>query len=234
LKKVQLLRTGITDYNQIWKLQQYLFQQVSLNQNENYLILTEHHPVITIGQKSDPAHLLAGEEYLRRQGIELFHVDRGGDITFHGPGQLVGYPILNLHGFKTDVHWYLRSLEEVIIRTLSELKIPAERISNLTGVWSRDRKICAIGVKVTRWVTMHGFALNVSTDLDGFKHIVPCGLSGKEVTSIFELIGNITGLNDVSSIVCTKFAEVFQVALLPLPGEQVRQLTGLAVTSGEK
>jgi lipoyl(octanoyl) transferase len=224
LKQVQLIQTGISNYEYIWKLQQHLFQQVSRGQTDNYLIMTEHHPVITIGQKSNPAHLLAGEAYLRQQGIELFHIDRGGDITFHGPGQLVGYPVLNLADFRPDVHWYLRKLEEVIIRTLTEFKIPAGRIENLTGVWSGDKKICAIGVKITRWVTMHGFALNVSTDLNFFKYIIPCGISGKGVTSIFEQSGNNTAINDVSSKVCANFAKIFNVSLLPMQSEKIKNL----------
>ncbi len=225
MKQVQLIRTGISRYNHIWKLQQNLFQQVTREQADNYLVLTEHYPVITIGQKSNPAHLLASEVYLRQQGIDLFHVDRGGDITFHGPGQLVGYPVLNLLDFKPDIHWYLRNLEEVIIHTLAEFKLPAKRIKNLTGVWSGNKKTCAIGVKITRWVTMHGFALNVSTDLNYFKHIIPCGISGKGVTSIFEQIGNIIDLNDVSSRVCANFAEIFKVSLLPVPDDKIIKMT---------
>jgi lipoyl(octanoyl) transferase len=231
LKQVQLIQTGITHYDYIWKLQKHLFQQVSRQGNGNYLILTEHHPVITIGQKNNPAHLLAGEAYLHQQGIELYHVDRGGDITFHGPGQLVGYPILNLHDFKTDAHWYLRNLEEVIIRTLAGFGIPAERVANMTGVWSASKKICAVGVKITRWVTMHGFALNVTTDLDYFKYIIPCGLSGKDVTSISGQAGNIADLNEVSSSVCINFAAVFKVELLPVPAEQITLLAGLSSTT---
>jgi len=234
LKQVQLIQTGISNYDHIWKLQQHLFQQVTREQTDNYLILTEHHPVVTIGQKSNPAHLLADQAYLRQQGIELFHIDRGGDITFHGPGQLVGYPVLNLLDFKPDIHWYLRNLEEIIIHTLAEFGIPAGRIKNLTGVWSGDKKICAIGVKITRWVTMHGFALNVSTDLNYFKYIIPCGISGKGVTSIFEQTGNITELNDVSSRVCANFAEIFNVSLIPVQSEEIKTLIEQANANQEE
>jgi lipoyl(octanoyl) transferase len=218
----------------MWELQQRLFQQVVETRTENYLILTEHYPVITVGQKSNPAHLLATDVYLHQHGIELFHVDRGGDITFHGPGQLIGYPVLNLLEFRADIHWYLRSLEEVIIRTLSDYKLPAKRIKDLTGVWCGNKKICAIGVKITRWVSMHGFALNVFTDLDNFKHIIPCGISKKGVTSIFEQIGNITDLNDVSSRVCENFADIFGVSLQPLPGDQLLKMTGQTSITKEK
>lgn len=234
MKQVQLIQTGISKYEHIWKLQQHLFQQVTRELSDNYLILTEHHPVITIGQKSNPANLLAGEDYLHQQGIELFHIDRGGDITFHGPGQLVGYPVLNLSDFRPDINWYLRNLEETIIRTLAEFKIPGGRIKNLTGVWSGDKKICAIGVKITRWITMHGFALNVSTDLNFFKHIIPCGISGKGVTSIFEQTGNITALNDVSSRVCANFAEIFNVSLLPMQSEKIKNLIKQANANQEE
>jgi lipoyl(octanoyl) transferase len=213
VKKIQLIQTGISRYRDLWKLQKDLFQRVMDNRRDNFLILTEHYPVITVGQKNDPAHLLVDEAHLAREGIELLHIDRGGDATFHGPGQLVGYPILNLLDFNPDIHWYLRALEEVIIRTLSDLGIPAQRIPDLTGVWIENKKICAIGVKITRWITMHGFALNVTTDLDFFKLIVPCGLSGKGVTSIAEQIGNNMGVNDVSARICVHFAGIFDAEI---------------------
>jgi len=213
---------GISKYAAAWKLQHYFFQQITEQRADNYLILTEHYPVITIGQKTNPAHLLTTETYLKRQGIELYHIDRGGDITFHGPGQLVGYPILNLLDFKQDIHWYMRNLEEVIIRTLADFKLPAQRIPDLTGVWVDNKKICAVGVRITRWVTMHGFALNVSTDLNHFQYIIPCGISGKGVTSIFEQIGNITNLNEVSSRVCANFEDIFDVSLQPLQSDLIK------------
>jgi lipoyl(octanoyl) transferase len=216
LKEVKLIRTGISRYGPVWKLQQHLFRHITEQRSDNYLILTEHHPVITIGQKSNPAHLLASKAFLQQQGIELYHIDRGGDVTFHGPGQLVGYPILNLLDFRQDVRWYLRTLEEVILRTLGDYKLPAQRLQDLTGVWIKNKKICAIGVKITRWVTMHGFALNVSTDLNYFQYIIPCGISGKGVTSILEQSGNITSLNDVSNRVCAHFADIFNVSLQPV------------------
>lgn len=213
-KQIQLIETGVAGYEELYQLQKQLFQQVSENRSAHYLILTQHRPVITIGQKSNPAHLLVQEKFLKEQGIELFHIDRGGDITFHGPGQLVGYPILNLLDFKQDINWYLRCLEEIIIRTLADFSLLTQRISNLTGVWIGSKKICAIGVKVTRWVTMHGFALNVFTDLNYFQYIIPCGIGGKGVTSIFEQLGNIVDINDVSTKIIAHFRDVFDTEVV--------------------
>jgi lipoyl(octanoyl) transferase len=223
-KQIQLIETGLSGYDDIYHLQKQLFQEVSENRSAHYLILTQHRPVITIGQKSNPAHVLVQEKFLKEQGVELFHTDRGGDVTFHGPGQLVGYPILNLLEFKQDVNWYLRCLEEVILRTLADFRLRAGRIEHLTGVWIGTKKICAIGVKVTRWVTMHGFALNVSTNLDYFQYIIPCGISGKGVTSVFEQLGNIADLNDVSTKVKVHFQEVFGTELVRI-GNDITKAT---------
>lgn len=225
MKHVQLIKTGICRYQDLWELQQQLFQRVSEKRSDHYLILTEHQPVITIGQKSNPAHLLVQEKFLNDQGIELFHIDRGGDVTFHGPGQLVGYPILNLFDFKQDINWYLRCLEEVIIRTLADFGLSTERIKDLTGVWIGNKKICAIGVKVTRWVTMHGFALNVSTDLNYFQYMIPCGISGKGVTSILEQLGNIGDLNDVSTKIIAHFKDVFDVSVFQIRNDELEKIT---------
>lgn len=226
-KQIQLIETGVAGYEELYHLQKQLFQQVSENRSAHYLILTQHRPVITIGQKSNPAHLLVQEKFLKEQGIQLIHTDRGGDVTFHGPGQLVGYPILNLLDFKQDINWYLRRLEEVNIRTLADFGIQAERIDNLTGVWIGNRKICAIGVKVTRWVTMHGFALNVNTDLNHFQYIIPCGISGKGVTSIFEQLGNIVDLNDVSTKILIHFKEVFDAEVVRIGnGKEIETTAG--------
>ena len=142
------------------------------------LLLLEHPPVVTLGRNSHAAHLL------RPAGVDVFEVERGGDITFHGPGQLVGYPILDLSGYKQDLHWYLRTLEQALIAALGMLDIPAERNPGYTGVWTRGKKIVSIGIHVKRWITWHGFALNVSTDLTSFDRIVPCGIQGVEMTSV--------------------------------------------------
>ncbi|MBA7524330.1 Octanoyltransferase [subsurface metagenome] len=213
MNTIQLIQSGLTDYNQIWDLQRELLEKVTASRSENYLILTEHNPVITIGKSGNIKNLLVDESYLKTKGIEITKIDRGGDITFHGPGQLVGYPILNLSAFEKDVHWYLRKLEEIIIKTLEIFGIEGKRIPGLTGVWVGDNKICAIGVKVTRWVSMHGFALNLSTDLNYFKYIVPCGISDKGITSILKETGNNPDKNDVINNLCTNFEKILNVKI---------------------
>ena len=213
MKTLEIIESGVTDYHDIWEFQKKIFHQVVENRSQNYLILTEHNPVITIGKSGNFKNLLTDPSQLDAKGIQVVEIDRGGDITFHGPGQLVGYPILDLSQFKKDIHWYLRNIEEVIIQTLGDFKIQGERIKNLTGVWVKQKKICAIGVKVTRWVTMHGFALNVSTNLDYFNHIIPCGIADHGVTSIFEQIGNNVNKKDVIKSLNQYFSEIFEVQL---------------------
>jgi lipoyl(octanoyl) transferase len=214
LKEIEFIETGITDYREMWALQKSLFDKVVQSRSENYLILTEHHPVITLGKSGKLQNLVSSPERLKKEGIEVIEIDRGGDFTFHGPGQIVAYPILDLTQFQKDVHWYLRNLEEVIIRTLKLFSISSSRIKGLTGVWIEDKKICAIGVKVTRWVTMHGFALNVSTNLDYFDHIIPCGINDKGVTSIFQEVGNNVSTKDVINTLYSEFAEIFGAILV--------------------
>jgi lipoyl(octanoyl) transferase len=215
VQEVTLIQTGTSDYREMWDLQNQLHQSVVNNSNEQYLILTEHKPVITIGKTGSKNNLLANPEWLKKQNIEVIENDRGGDITFHGPGQIVGYPILNLAKFKKDIHWYLRAIEDVIIKSLGELGLTAERQEKLTGVWIENRKICAIGVKTSRWVTMHGFALNVLTNLDYFKMIVPCGINDKGVTSISHELGNTIDLNQVINILVSNFQDIFRVKIVP-------------------
>ena len=202
------------DYRKAWELQKSLFNNIVKSRSHNYLIITEHNPVITIGKTGSLDNLIADPSHLSSKGIDVIEIDRGGDITFHGPGQLVGYPIMNLSQFQQDIHWYLRNLEEVIIHTLNDFAILGIRIPGLTGVWVKNNKICAIGVKVTRWVTMHGFALNISTNLDYFKHIIPCGINDKGVTSIFEEIGNKVAMKDVINRLCTNFEKTFEVKIV--------------------
>ena len=199
----------------MWDVQRDLYQRVLSENSGPYLVLTEHDPVITIGKSGSRTNLLANSNYLETRGIDVIENDRGGDITFHGPGQIVGYPIINLSDFKRDIHWYLRSLEEVIIKTLALYDLDAARSDGLTGVWIENRKICAIGVKTSRWITMHGFALNVNTDLDYFNMIVPCGISDKTVTSISSELGNTIDLNDVNNKVISQFENVFGVTAVP-------------------
>ncbi len=158
---------------------------------------------------------MTDERDLRDKGISVYRIDRGGDITYHGPGQIVGYPILDLHNHYLDMHRFLRDLEEVIIQTLAAYEVGAGRVEGLTGVWVNGEKIAAIGVKVSRWITMHGFAFNVNTDLDYFGNIIPCGISDKAVTSMQHLLGYKLDFEEVRSVVCEKFEAVFGLELFP-------------------
>ena len=177
------------------------------------LLLLEHPPVITMGRTAKQENLLAHPATLATQGVELYEAARGGDITYHGPGQLVGYPIFDLEGHRKDVHWYLRSVEEALIRALGEFGLRGDRVAGRTGVWVGDEKVAAIGVGVRRWVTWHGFALNVSTDLDAFSLIVPCGIRDKGVTSLERLLGRQVEEREVLAAVLGGFSEVFGLEL---------------------
>jgi len=185
----------------------------------NYLLFVEHPPVYTLGKSGHVENLLISEEERTAKGIQFFKINRGGDITFHGPGQVVGYPILDLEKFYTDIGRYLRNIEEVIILTLAEYGLYGQRSPGETGVWldphvrGKERKICAIGVRCSRWITMHGFALNVNTDLDYFNYIIPCGIQNKKVTSIQNELGKLVWMNEVKEKVRRNFAEVFGVIL---------------------
>jgi lipoyl(octanoyl) transferase len=191
------------------------------SQTEHRFILVEHPPVFTLGKSGKPEHILVSEQQLENLGIEFYHINRGGDITYHGLQQVVGYPILDLDKFKTDLGWYLRSLEEVIIQVLAEYGIHGERSAGETGVWiSPDdpfmaRKICAMGIKCSRWITMHGFALNVNTDLSHFEYIVPCGIQGKAVTSLEKELGKKVDYEEVKQKIKFHFEKVFDCELLP-------------------
>jgi lipoate-protein ligase B len=177
---------------------------------QDVLLLMEHPPVITMGRSSKEANLLASAELLSSRGVELFEVERGGDVTFHGPGQLVGYPIIDLKRHKRDLHWYLRQVEEALIVALGELGIPAERNEGYTGVWTRGKKIASIGVHARDWVTWHGFALNVDTDLSYFDLIVPCGIQSVTMTSVArEIPAGGAAAEDVAALVSAAFARTF-------------------------
>ena len=199
-KNVDFIDLGLIDYKKCWDYQEVLFAKIlktkSLNRNseeqlktENYFIFCEHPNVYTLGKSGDEKNLLVSKQDLLKKNADFYKINRGGDITFHGPGQIVGYPIFDLDNFFTDIHKYLRLLEEAVILTLNEYGIFCGRSKGETGVWvdagkKNARKICALGVRTSRWVTMHGFALNVNTDLDYFNNIIPCGISNKKVTSI--------------------------------------------------
>jgi lipoyl(octanoyl) transferase len=189
-------------------------------QTTNYLLFVEHPPVYTLGKSGKPEHVLISREQMEERGIQFFHTNRGGDITFHGPQQIVGYPILDLEKFYTDIGRYLRELEEVIILTLAEYGIDAGRSAGETGVWidaainGKERKICAMGVRCSRWVTMHGFALNVNTDLDYFNYIIPCGIQNKKVTSLKEELGRQADMEEVKEKLKRNFEKVFKVQIV--------------------
>lgn len=233
---------GLLDYKVAWDYQESLLQenvrQKSLARTladksdrstsaitdmppdtKHYLLFVEHPPVYTLGKSGNPDNVLINEEARSQKGIQFFHTNRGGDITFHGPQQIVGYPILDLEKFIRDIGKYLRDIEEVIILTLADFGIAAERSAGETGVWidagipAKTRKICAIGVRSSRWITMHGFALNVNTDLDYFNFIVPCGIQDKQVTSMQKELGATVDIESVKSSIRTNFEKVFGVEL---------------------
>jgi len=213
MKQGILIKAGRLDYQTAWDLQKELFERRLAGDIEDTLLLTEHPHTYTLGKSGQEENLVADEFALKRQGIEVFRIDRGGDITYHGPGQIVCYPILDLHHHYLDVHRFLRDLEEVIIQTLADYKIAASRVEGLTGVWVEGAKVAAIGVKVTRWITMHGFAFNVNTDLSYFGNIIPCGIIDKPVTSMEKLLGGQLEYVEVQDKVCATFEEVFGIEL---------------------
>lgn len=212
---VRFAHIGRTPYEACWNAQRALAEARRDGTIPDTLLLTEHDPVYTIGTGGTDLHLLASEEELLGRGISVVRNDRGGDITYHGPGQLVGYPILDLSARGRDLHRYLRSLEEVVIRTLARLDVKGERIEGYTGVWVAGEKICAIGIKSSRWITMHGFALNVTTDLGHFQRIIPCGIFERGVTSLREVLGKDLPLSGVAAHVVLAFGEVFESAMEP-------------------
>jgi lipoyl(octanoyl) transferase len=204
---------GVVPYGEALALQRTLVEQRRAGLIGDTLLLLEHPHVITLGVRGDGgrSHLLATPETLAARGVEVHETGRGGDITYHGPGQLVGYPVFDLRPDRCDVHRYVRDLEEVLIRTASDYGIEARRIAGLTGVWVGDGKVAAIGVRIARWITSHGFALNVTTDLDYFKLIVPCGIADRGVTSFSRLLDRHIAMAEVGSRVAEHFANVFDI-----------------------
>ena len=239
---------GQMDYQTAWDYQESLLQENVKRKSEarslatengnvstilpdtlntvNYLLFVEHPPVYTLGKSGNMDNVLLSEENLKARGIQFFRTNRGGDITFHGPQQIVGYPILDLEKFYTDIGRYLRNVEEVIILTLKEYGIESGRSAGETGVWidadvkGRERKICAIGVRSSRWITMHGFALNVNTDLNYFNFIIPCGIQNKQVTSLQKELGRAVDMEEVKEKIRRNFGDVFNVVLR---GEGVKE-----------
>lgn len=241
MQLVQFTDLGQMNYRQAWDLQESLLQKnvavkaakrnfiLSHTPSKNeepviptthHLLLVEHPPVYTLGKSGSEDHILINENERLKKNIEFFHTNRGGDITFHGPQQIVGYPILDLELFYTDIGLYLRNLEEVMIQTMAEYGLKGERSKGETGVWldpeikGKERKICALGVRCSRWITMHGFAFNVNTDLSYFDYIIPCGIKNKQVTSLQKELGQPVDFNEVKEKVKTNFEKVFEVRLI--------------------
>ncbi len=231
--KTQFIHLGLIDYKQAWDYQASLFEKIlevkkanrdlpveQQQPTENFLIFCEHPHVFTLGKSGDEANLKIKKENLHTIQASYVHTNRGGDITYHGPGQIVGYPVIDLENFFTDIHQYMRLLEEAVIQTLTEFGISSGRIPGLTGVWldpdneTRARKICALGVKTSRWVAMHGFAFNVNADLNYFDYIVPCGIDDKAVTSMEFELGKKQDMKAVEEILKTKLAHLFEMELV--------------------
>ncbi len=227
-KNIELIDLGIVDYSEAWDIQTKLFQSVidtKLNNRKNvseeqipqkhYFLFAEHPHVYTLGRNGKESHLLLDESGLKDVDASFYKINRGGDITYHGYGQVVGYPILDLDEFFTDIGKYIRLIEEVIIKTIEDYGVTGERIPGLSGVWldpetASARKICAVGVHLSRWTTMHGFALNVNTNLDYFNHIVPCGINDKAVTSLQNEVGYPIDLLEVKKKIIYRFADLFE------------------------
>lgn len=236
-KEVQFVDLNLVEYKQAWDLQETLLNRIatvklanrglsddSKEATDNFLLFCQHPHVYTLGKSGDESHLLLQESFLSTIGATYFKTNRGGDITYHGPGQLVGYPILDLENFYTDIHLYLRMLEEAIIKTCEGYGLVAGRIEGLTGVWINPiqedaRKICAMGVKASRWISMHGFALNVNTDLSYFSHIVPCGIATRGVTSLQQELGQEMDFQSVSDVVKGHLVDLFKMELVDVSRE---------------
>lgn len=220
---IEVHRLGVVPYGEALEIQKHLVELRKANEIPDQLLLLEHPPVITLGVKTrnDRSHVVASAETLDEEGVEVFESGRGGDVTYHGPGQLVGYPIMDLRPDRCDVHRYVRDLEEVLIRVAAAFGVAGGRSSGLTGVWVGDEKLAAIGVRIARWVTSHGFALNVSTNLAHFNLIVPCGIADKGVTSLERLTKRSVAMDEVAGVTADAFASFFdrspvQPALPPL------------------
>lgn len=219
-----LILPGRLPYERAWHWQHALVQARREGLIPDCLILLEHPPTYTLGRTADPHHILWDAAELERRGVSVHAVDRGGDVTYHGPGQLVGYPIVDLRQRGQDVHRYLRDLEEVLIRALIRWGIEAQRVAGYTGVWVGDEKVAAIGVAFRRWVSCHGFALNVNPDLSYFTGIIPCGITERGVTSLERLLPRAPSLEEVAGEVIRRFQEVFQMSLEPVDEERLREL----------
>ena len=214
---LEIRRLGLVPYAEALEIQRQLVEDRRAGRVGDVLILLQHPPVITLGVRHGArVHVLATPEDLRARGVDVHETGRGGDVTYHGPGQIVGYPVLDLRPDRQDVHRYVRDLEDVIIRVAGDCGIVAGRVAGLTGAWVGNAKLAAIGVRISRWITSHGFALNVATDLTNFDLIVPCGIQGRGVTSLAEL-GCTRSLADVEDLVVTRFGDVFERRVVAAP-----------------
>ncbi len=200
-----ILDLGLSDYNDTWKLQKKLQSKRILGEIEDHLLLVEHPPVFTLGKNASRQHIINNSK-----DVSIIQTDRGGNITFHGPGQLVCYPILDLNHYKRSITWYMRELEQLIIDVLGEYDIKASRKKGLTGTWVKDKKIAALGVRISRWVTMHGFSLNINPDLNFYKHIIPCGIKEYGVTSMAKIMGNeVPSMDEIKAKMTKYFTKNF-------------------------
>ena len=231
-KKVKFTDWGLLDYQEAWDRQELVFKETiavktnnrtngTTEETPNFLIFCEHPHVYTLGKSGHPENLLLDEKGLEEKHATYYKINRGGDITYHGPGQLVGYPILDLDNFFTDIHLYLRTLEEAVILTLQDYGIAAGRYAGYTGVWidadnEKARKICAMGVRCSRWVTMHGFSFNINSNLDYFKNIVPCGIDDKDVTSMQRELGHEVNMPELKNVLKKHIANLFKMELYAL------------------
>ena len=229
-KKIILRDIGKSSFSDAWQYQEKIFKKTidqkiknrsseSKLETDNFLIITEHNPVYTIGKSGDISNLLLNDNEMKTEGIEFYKINRGGDITYHGPGQIMGYPIIDLDNFFTDINLYLRKLEEVIINTLKSYDLRGFTIKGETGVWVKDnnglsKKVCAFGIRASRWVTMHGFSFNVNPELNYFKNIIPCGIKDKGVTSVSELKNSNIEMNQIKQILYKNFAKSFSAELV--------------------
>lgn len=213
-RKLNYIALGLIDYQQAWDIQKITFEKRKNNEIDDVLYLLEHPNTYTLGKIADKKNLIGSKEFLKENEIQVYEIDRGGDITYHGPGQIVGYPIIDLKSWVKDTHKYLRALEEVLILTCNEYGIKAGRNPEHTGVWIDERKIAAIGVKISHWTTMHGFAFNVNTDLNLFNGIIPCGIVDKDVTSLQKELNKEIDIDEVKEKIVGNFKNVFDYDLV--------------------
>jgi len=207
IHNIDILDLGLKSYQESWNFQKEMLKKRSNNEINDTLIFVEHEPVFTLGKNANENHILQNYP----ENIKTFHVERGGDVTYHGPGQLVGYPIIDLRNYKKSISWYMRSLEQVIIETLLDFDIQSERKNGLTGVWHKNEKIAALGVRVSKWITMHGFSLNIDPDLNNYNSIIPCGIFEYGVTSMSKILNKNINLESVKNSLKIKFLDQFNI-----------------------